>query len=145
MLVLSEKLSIHKNIDEVIALPFETRQKSRFRHSTSQGVDVGVTLERGTILKHGDLLTGPEGKVIKVESLPEAVSKAHAASHHDLARAAYHLGNRHVAVQVGDGWLCFLQDHVLDAMCQQLGLTVSHEVAPFEPETGAYGGHHSHG
>ena len=71
-----------------------------------------------------------------------------------LARAAYHLGNRHVSVQIGAGWLRFLHDHVLDDMVRGLGLVVTLDTQSFEPEAGAYSGHahsnillkaHSHG
>ena len=73
---------------------------------------------------------------------PEAVSTVNADDPKALARAAYHLGNRHVAVQVGDGWLRYLADHVLDDMLRGLGLEPKSERAPFEPESGAYG--HAH-
>ena len=128
----------------MISLPFEIRQKSRFRCASVQGVDIGVQLDRGTILRHGDLLTGPHGKVVQVESQPESVSIVRGLSQQDLVRVAYHLGNRHVAVQVGADWLCYLQDHVLDELCERLGLKLSHGRQPFEPESGAYHGQHSH-
>ena len=131
-------------VDGRLKLPFETRQKSRFRATLEDGSEVGVVIERGHILRGGDLLTGPDGHIVLVEAANEAVSTVAHDNSQLFARAAYHLGNRHVPLQVGDHWLRYLQDHVLDDMCQQLGLDVSHEDAPFEPESGAYGGHTHH-
>jgi hypothetical protein len=82
--------------------------------------------------------------VIEIVAAPERVSTVRSRDLRELARAAYHLGNRHVALEVGDGWVRSLTDHVLDAMVEQLGLPVAHEVEPFEPEAGAYAGHSSH-
>jgi urease accessory protein len=96
--------------------------------------------------------------VIEIGAADETVSTVHSAQPRALARAAYHLGNRHVALQVGAGWLRYSHDHVLDEMLQGLGLAVTVEEAPFEPEAGAYHAdgeaehahsqshpHHSHG
>ncbi len=129
-----------------LTLPFELRQKSRLRARLDDGRDVGLFLARGTVLRHGDCLRTTCGLVVEVHAASETVSTARTEDALLLARAAYHLGNRHVALQVGPGWLRYLHDHVLDRMVQELGLTLSSEQAPFEPETGAYGGggHHHH-
>ena len=144
MLELNQKLTGQDvQADGVLRLPFEIRQKSRFRASLEDGGEVGVIVERGGILRDGDVLTGPTGAIVRVLAAPEAVSTVAHAEPRCFARAAYHLGNRHVPLQVGEGWLRYLTDHVLDDMCAQLGCDVVHENAPFEPEPGAYG-HHRH-
>lgn len=127
-----------------LTLPFESRQKSRLRTRLDDGRDVGLFLARGTVLRHGDRLRTTSGLVVRVRAAPEAVSTARTDDALLLARAAYHLGNRHVALQIGPGWLRYLHDHVLDAMARELGLAVAGERAPFEPEAGAYGGGHLH-
>lgn len=130
-----------------LTLPFEQRQKSRLRTRLDNGVDVGLFLPRGTVLRHGDLLRTTSGLVVEVHAAPESVSTARTDDPLLLVRAAYHLGNRHVPLQVGPGWLRYLHDHVLDRMVQELGLAVISEQAPFEPEAGAQGevnAHHHH-
>ncbi|CDH47317.1 urease accessory protein UreE [Candidatus Contendibacter odensensis] len=128
-----------------LTLPFELRQKSRLRTWLDNGAEVGLFLPRGTVLRHSDRLRATCGLIVEVRAATEAVSTARAADPLLLARAAYHLGNRHIALQLGLGWLRYLHDHVLDRMVRELGLEVVCEQAPFEPETGAYsGGHHSH-
>lgn len=93
---------------------------------------------RGTMLRGGDLLLADDGRVVEVVAADETVSVLQSADPLLLLRAAYHLGNRHVAVQIGAGWLRYLHDHVLDDMVQGLGLSVSVGQWPFEPEGGAY-------
>jgi urease accessory protein len=127
-----------------VTLTFHQRQKSRLRMALDNGEDAGLSIARGTVLRDGQLLGTEDGVVIEVKAAKENVSTARAAEHMALTQAAYHLGNRHVALQVGDGWIRYLADHVLDDMVRQLGLDVINEEAPFEPEDGAYakGGHH---
>jgi len=126
-------------------LPFERRQKARQRTRTTAGEDVGLHLPRGTILRGGDLLRAADGTLLEVVAAHEPVSTVFSRNSRQLARVAYHLGNRHVALQVGPGWVRYLADHVLDAMVVQLGLPVLHDDEPFEPEAGAYGSHsHPH-
>ena len=152
MMELTERANASAVAEGVLSLPFETRQKSRFRAHLTDGREVAVRVARGQILRDGMHLTGPDEVVVRVVAADEAVSTA---SHHEpqrLVRAAYHLGNRHVALQLGDGWLRYYADHVLDQLSEALGLAVRHESAPFEPEGGVFdgetvGGHHhaSHG
>ena len=133
--------------ETTLTLPFELRQKSRLRTWLDNGADVGLFLPRGTVLRHSDLLRTTTGLVVEVHAASESVSTAHADNALLLARAAYHLGNRHIPLQINSGWLRYLHDHVLDKMIQELGLEVTHEQAPFEPEAGAHGGtstHHHH-
>jgi len=126
-----------------LVLPFELRQKSRLRARLESGVEVGLFLERGIVLRGGDLLRADDGTVIEVVAALETVSAVRDSDATRLARAGYHLGNRHVPVEIGQGWLRYGHDHVLDDMVRGLGLEVRVEEAPFEPEGGAYG--HSHG
>jgi urease accessory protein len=145
MLTISQKLSDKRAPDAQLTLPFELRSKSRLRTMLSTGEEAGLVLDRGTVLRGGDLLLADDGRVIQVAAAPEQVSTVRAPNPWSLARAAYHLGNRHVALEVGSGWVRYLHDHVLDDMVRGLGFDVTVEQAPFEPEAGAYGGnHHAH-
>jgi len=130
---------------ERLTLPFESRCKSRLRTRLASGEECGLFLERGTVLRGGDRLLGNDGRVVEVVAAVEALMEACSDDALQLARAAYHLGNRHVAVQILAGRLCFGRDHVLGDMLRGLGLTVTDIEAPFEPEAGAYGAHGSHG
>jgi urease accessory protein len=97
------------------------------------------------VLRGGDRVRCSDGRIVAVLSRSEALAEARGADAHALVRAAYHLGNRHVAVQAGDGWLRLQPDHVLEAMLRGLGLDVVHVEAAFEPEAGAYAHGHQHG
>ena len=130
---------------ETLLLPFDSRCKSRLRTRLTSGEEVGLFLERGRLLRGGDRLLGKDGRVIEVVAAPEALMEARSADPLQLARSAYHLGNRHVAVQVLPGSLRFARDHVLGEMVRGLGLPVTEIEAPFEPEAGAYGVHGGHG
>lgn len=130
--------------DETLTLTFELRAKCRLRTRLDSGEEVGLFLPRGTILRGGDLLAGKDGRVVAVRSAPERVIEARSADALLIARAAYHLGNRHVAVEVQPGLLRLAADHVLAQMLVGLGLDVRETQAPFEPEAGAYGGHPAH-
>ena len=131
-----------------LTLPFEKRQKARQRATLDSGEQIAVLLPRGTVMRGGDWLVSPAGRTVRVAAAGEPVSTVRTGDPRALARIAYHLGNRHVAVQVGSGWLRYLADHVLDAMIEGLGASAEHETTPFEPEAGAYGHHataHGHG
>ena len=127
-----------------LLLPFELRQKSRLRARLVSGEEVALALPRGEVLRGGDLLLASDGRVVEVIARPERLLHVECDSPEALARAAYHLGNRHVPVQVGAGWLRLAADHVLEQMLQGLGARTAPVEAPFEPEAGAYGGH-THG
>jgi len=129
-----------------LTLPFDQRQKSRLRVTLDNGNEASLILNRGVVLRHGDLLRSACGEVIQVRASLESVSVVHEPNSHLLSRACYHLGNRHVPLQIGDDSLCYLHDHVLDDMVRSLGLVVEHEKASFEPESGAYqnDGNHQH-
>ena len=127
-----------------LTLPYELRQKSRLRAQLDEGAEIGLFLPRGTVLRHGDRLLTSTGELIEVHAANESVSTASSDDALLLLRAAYHLGNRHVPLQISTHWLRYRHDHVLDDMLRQLGLSIITEQAPFEPEAGAYGGGHQH-
>lgn len=151
MIEIKHKLKIVRGAYKItiagqLELPFEMRQKSRFKATLASGEEVGVILPRGEILRGGDLVTTSDGRIIEVIAQPENVLHVESASPAALAKIAYHLGNRHVPVEVGDGHLRLGDDHVLERMLEGLGAKVSRTMAPFEPEAGAYGGAgHHHG
>src|SRR5262245_5319094 len=147
MLEIKAKLKIPRSAYKLevrgqLALPFDSRQKSRLLAKLVSGEEVGLKLPRGEILRGGDLVTASDGRVIEIVAVPEKLLHIESDA---LAKAAYHLGNRHVPVQVGETFLRIAEDHVLEEMLKKLGAKVSHIEAPFEPEAGAYaGGHHHH-
>jgi len=130
-----------------IVLPYDLRKKSRLHTYSRCGKEVGLFLERGNILKGGDELRAESGELIRIVAANEAVSTATCHDSLLLLKGAYHLGNRHVPVQVGSllttkhkhFWLRYQPDYVLDDMLVQMGLSVTQEQAPFHPESGAYG------
>lgn len=148
MLKLTEKTSA-SSASATVTLPLDQRIKSRLRVTLDDGRDAGVFLNRGDTLKHGDYLRSEEGEIVQVVAANETVSTVSCDDPLLLARACYHLGNRHVPLQIATGKLCYQHDHVLDDMLRGLGLTVATAQAPFEPEPGAYGGsaagHDHHG
>jgi len=120
-------------------LPFELRQKSRLRARLENGEEVALILPRGKVLRGGDRVTATDGREVEIVAAPEKLLHIEST---ELARVAYHLGNRHVPLQVGQGFLRIAEDHVLEEMARKLGARVSHGAAPFEPEAGAYGHQH---
>jgi urease accessory protein len=147
MVEIKSKLKIARSAYQVevkgqLKLPFEQRQKSRLRTQLVSGEEVGLMLPRGEILRGGDLVTASDGRVFEVIAEPEKLLHIESG---ELAKIAYHLGNRHVPVQVGKDFLRIAADHVLEEMVKKLGASVKGVEAPFEPEAGAYaGGHHQH-
>lgn len=151
MIRLTEKCDHADTIDTILTLPLHSRIKSRLRVTLDNGQEAGLFLPRGTTLKDGDLLGGENGINVLVKAADEALSCVVSKDPHLIARACYHLGNRHVSIQIEPGRVSYLHDHVLDDMLRGLGLEVTLTQAPFEPEPGAYGGSaekghsHSHG
>jgi urease accessory protein len=139
-----------------LELDWDTRQKSRFDAVDSQGRHIGVFLPRGGAVRGGDVLVAEDGSLIAVKAKAEpllAVTVGARGAPLDLLRAAYHLGNRHVPLEVTPTRLQLEPDHVLAEMLKRMGLVVETVEAPFEPEGGAYGkghdpgqdhGHHAH-
>ncbi len=126
-------------------LPFESRSKSRLLLRLENGEQAALIVERGRLLRDGERVTLEDGRVIEIVASDEALLEAVSEDPLLIAKAAYHLGNRHVAVQLTGNGLRFLQDHVLAEMVAGLGLRVTPLVAPFDPEGGAYGHSHAHG
>ncbi|WP_455210380.1 urease accessory protein UreE [Kaarinaea lacus] len=145
VLKVSEKLPHPTEAQTTLTLPFELRQKSRLRAVLDDSTEVGIMLPRGEVMRGGDCLRAENGLVIELKAANEAVSNVSSSDALLLQKACYHLGNRHVPLQITDNGLRYLQDHVLDQMVESLGLSVHHEMAPFEPESGAYHQHsHAH-
>lgn len=137
-----------------VELDWDVRQKSRFDATDSQGRQIGVFLPRGTAVRGGDVLVAEDGSLIKVIAAKQPVLVITHCSQHgtpfDLMRAAYHLGNRHVPIELKPDHLKIEPDHVLAGMLRSMHLIVREAEEAFEPEGGAYGaqgsGHgHSHG
>ena len=126
-----------------IILDWDVRQKSRFDALDSQGRQLGVFLPRGSVLRGGDVLVADDGSLIKIIAAPQPVLVVtHCAQHgtpFDLMRAAYHLGNRHVAIELKPDHLKIEPDHVLADMLRAMHLIVREAEEAFEPESGAYG------
>ncbi|MBG6075318.1 urease accessory protein UreE [Polaromonas sp. CG_9.11] len=133
-----------------LELDWDVRQKSRFDATDSLGRQLGVFLPRGTLVRGGDVLIAEDGSMVKVIAAPQAVLHITACTAHgtpfDLTRAAYHLGNRHVPIELKPDHLKIEPDHVLADMLRAMHLTVQEVAEAFEPEGGAYSaGGHSHG
>jgi len=131
-----------------VELDWDVRQKSRFDATDSQGRALAVFLPRGSVVRGGDVLVGEDGSLIKVIAAAQPVLVVrHCAQHgsaFDLLRAAYHLGNRHVQLELQSDHLKLEPDHVLADMLRQMHLIVNEERAAFEPEAGAYAAQHAH-
>jgi len=135
-----------------LTLDWDLRQKSRFDCHDGQGRHIGVFLPRGTVLRGGDVLVAENGDLLHIRAAAQPVLRIQAhpdrGSPFDLVRAAYHLGNRHVPIELQPDHLKIEPDHVLADMVRQMGLLVTSEDDSFEPEAGAYGDHgasgHSH-
>jgi urease accessory protein len=138
-----------------LELDWDLRQKSRFEAIASDGQTVGVFLPRGTVLRGGDVLVDTDGRFVRVIAAPQTVLHITACTAHDhghdhshgafdLMRAAYHLGNRHVPIELKPDHLKIEPDHVLADMLRAMHLDVKEVSAPFEPESGAYGHANSH-
>lgn len=147
MLTLTHRLSPapDRPIDFTLSLTAEDRTRSRHYFETEAGQGIYLRLPRGTVLRHGELLQSEDQQtIVQVVAKPEPVMTVTATTQLDLLRAAYHLGNRHVPLEVREFHLRLSPDPVLKTMLQQMGLHVIEETAPFEPEAGAYGQGHSH-
>jgi urease accessory protein len=132
-----------------VELDWDVRQKSRFDATDSQGRALGVFLPRGTAVRGGDVLLAEDGSMVRVLAAPQPVLRiTHCSAHgtpFDLIRAAYHLGNRHVPIELQPDHLKIEPDHVLAEMLQRMHLIVAEVNEPFEPENGAYTAHGGHG
>lgn len=136
-----------------LTLDWDLRQKSRFDCEDSEGRRIGVFLPRGTLLRGDDMLVTLDGSLLRVVAAPQPLLRITHCTEHgspfDLLRAAYHLGNRHVPIELKPDQLKIEPDHVLADMLRQMHLIVTEACEAFEPEAGAYGEHatmgHDHG
>jgi urease accessory protein len=133
-----------------VELDWDVRQKSRFDCTDSAGRQIGVFLPRGTTVRGGDVLVAEDGSLVRIVAAPQTVVRiTHCMAHgspYDLIRAAYHLGNRHVQIELKPDHLKIEPDHVLADMLRAMHLIVITVSEPFEPEAGAYAqGGHTHG
>ena len=146
MLEIYERLEHTHTIhpDARLVLDHLQREKGRLRAMSAEGHEIRIFLERGRPLQVGEYLRSRCGRTVLVEAAIEPVATASCDDWETFSRACYHLGNRHVKVQLGERWLRIAQDHVLEEMLQLLGLQVHRERAAFIPESGAYvhGDHH---
>lgn len=145
MLKFTKKVESPIETDLSLTLPFDSRQKARLHTHLDNGQEAGLFLPRGQVLRHGDQILAETGEIATIISAPENVSTVTSNDTHLLMRASYHLGNRHVPLEIKPGYLRFQYDHVLNEMLEQLNLNIIQESAPFEPEAGAYSyNHHTH-
>lgn len=145
MLALTERLPPDPQavVSFTLSLTAEERSRSRYRFELPDGQSLFLRLSRGTVLRDGDLLRAEaDCHLVRVAAKPEPVLTATAATSLELLRAAYHLGNRHIPLEITDTYLRLSPDPVLKGMLKQLGLQITESVLPFQPEAGAYG--HSH-
>ena len=147
MLILNQRTAAPAT--DSVALAYDERKRSRLKVRLASGLAAGIFLERGDHLQGGDRLVAEDGNaVVEILAAPETLIEAIADSPLLFARAAYHLGNRHVPVQIlpsdSGGALRFQTDHVLAEMVRGLGCSVRQVEAPFQPESGAYGAHGGH-
>ncbi len=160
MLICSKRMPQAKGLAKVLVqraavltLDWDTRQKSRFDATDSTGRPLGVFLPRGTVVRGGDVLVAEDGSLVRVEAAPQTVLRITACDEHgspfDLMRAAYHLGNRHVPIELQPDHLKIEPDHVLAELLRSMHMTVAEVQEPFEPDGGAYGDNammgHDHG
>ncbi|EEZ6568402.1 urease accessory protein UreE [Escherichia coli] len=139
MLYLTRRVETPAQTTASVTLPVDMRVKSRIKVTLNDGRQAGLLLPRGLLLRDGDILSNEnDDEFIKVIAADEAVSVVRCADPFMLAKACWHLGNRHVPLQIMPGELRYHHDHVLDDMLRQFGLDVDFAHLPFEPEAGAY-------
>ncbi|ELO7676006.1 urease accessory protein UreE [Escherichia coli] len=139
MLYLTRRVETPAQTTASVTLPVDMRVKSRIKVTLNDGRQAGLLLPRGLLLRDGDILSNENGdEFIKVIAADEAVSVVRCADPFMLAKACWHLGNRHVPLQIMPGELRYHHDHVLDDMLRQFGLDVDFAHLPFAPEAGAY-------
>ena len=147
MLVFTQYIDHVHEYSHTLTLAYDVRKKARIKTTLDNGDEVGIMLPRGLVLRGGNGVQSDTGIIAKVIAAEEEVSVASSDNKLLLAKAAYHLGNRHMPLQIEEHCLSYQKDHVLDDMISNLGLSVAHEMRAFEPESGAYHSHastHSH-
>ncbi len=142
MITFNQRQSPNPNssVNLTLSLTAEERTRSRYRFTASNGEVVCLRLPRATVLKDGDILQDETNSVlIRIIAKLEPVLTVTAQNNLDLIKAAYHLGNRHVQLEITSKYLRLTTDSVLRQMLEKLGLQVTEDILPFQPETGAYG------
>jgi urease accessory protein len=145
MLNLTQRLPANQDavVSYTLSLTADERTRSRHRFETQDGEALFLRLPRGTVLRDRDLLQSEYGDtLVRIAAKPEPILTVTAKEPLELLRAAYHLGNRHVALEIAPTYLKLSPDPVLKAMLEHMGVEVKEEVSPFQPETGAYGHQH---
>lgn len=144
-LIFTERISPPSAPSASLQLALTAEERTRTRHDFQRPPlpPIVLRLDRGTVLQPGDYLQSPSGEILEILAQPEPVLTLTAPESLTLTRAAYHLGNRHVALEITPTYLRLVPDPVLENMLRQFPLTISAEIAPFCPEVGAYG-RHSH-
>lgn len=132
------------SVQDRLVMTYEQRKKGRILVQSENGQEYGLFLERGKVLAAGDLLEAEDGAVLEVVAQDEALLEGHSHEWTDFAKCCYHLGNRHVPVEINERTLRIQSDHILKEMLEQLGMDVADLEAPFNPEPGAYSGGHQH-
>lgn len=136
-----KKIKSSNKINDSVTLDLHQRIKCRIKAVTDSGKSIGIFMQRGTVLENSDLIVDKDGYVIKVIAASEKISSIYSKDYLQLLKACYHLGNRHVELQINKDSLHYKHDHVLDDMIKSLGFDVIIESLPFQPENGAY---HTH-
>jgi urease accessory protein len=131
-------------IDRVV-LDADERHRRRIMLTGERGIQFLLDLPHAAALHDGDGLVLEDGALVRVAGKPESLTEISAASAHELARLAWHIGNRHTDVEIVGDRLRIRRDHVLEDMLRGLGAQLSPIEAPFDPESGAYGQEHPHG
>ncbi len=144
MLKFIRKINGTPRATTTLTLPWSQRTRSRLRVRLDNGEEAGLFLERGIVLRGGDNLLAEDNTVVRIRAAAETVSTIRCTKPLQLARVCYHLGNRHVDLEISEHRVRYPHDHVLDDMVRAMGLTVVVEQASFEPEAGAYGAAHGH-
>lgn len=143
MLKFTQRIQGGSDAVYTLTLPFDQRIKGRLKVTLDNGDQAGLFLDRGPILRGGDCIATDDGQIAEIQAATETVSTVRSENALILAKVCYHLGNRHTPLQIGEGFARYQHDHVLDDMVRALGLEPACQQAPFEPEPGAYGEHHS--
>lgn len=141
----TQRLAIEPDVSIFLTLPLTAEDRTRSRHhfETADGQLVYLQLPRGTVLQDGDWLQAEDGAIVRVIAKPEPVLTVTAQTPLDLLQAVYHLGNRHVSLEIAPTYLRLAPDPVLRDLLLHRGLQITEEIQPFHPESGAYG-HHPH-
>jgi urease accessory protein len=132
-----------KAVDSVL-IDYDRRHRRRILLHTEGGRDILLDLPQAVRLRHGDGLALEDGGIVAVQARPEQLAEIHAHDQGELVRIAWHLGNRHLPVQLLGDRIRIRTDHVIEEMVELLGGHVEHVQAPFDPEAGAYAGGHAH-